>query len=113
VFLTLIVVIATLSTLPHSAPAELWFQLLSARLPLTFGMFVSVISALALLAGALHRDKPESLLPLVLSLLGGLLLLSPNWLMALSLVVLALGVLTRELFRRPPPSAGESPTSPV
>ena len=114
VFLTLAVTIATLASLPTGAFKDMWFQSVTTRLPQVFGILVSVVSALALLAGALHRDKLETLLPLALAFLAGLLLLSQNWLMSLAFALLGVAALLKDWFRRPtPPASNESPTAPV
>jgi hypothetical protein len=114
ILLTLLVTLATLLTLPNNAFKELWFQSVVRNLPLAFGLLVSIVAALALLAGALAGDKLEALLPLGLAFLAGLLLLSQNWLMALSFAALGVAALLRDWFRRPaPPSTTESPTAPV
>ena len=114
-FLTLVVTIATLTTVPHGAASDLWFQLLADRLPKVFSILVSVVSALGLLVGALHGDKPEALLPFAFSLLAGLLLINQHWSVVLVLGALGLTALIRHVFvrRTVPNSNGQEPTSPI
>jgi hypothetical protein len=107
-FLALVVLIATLVTVPREAPKDIWIQLLLSRLPQVFGVLVSAVSVLGLLVGGLYRDRLESLLPLALAFLAGLLLISQHWAVALAFGALGVAALLLQLCRRPQPVSESS-----
>ena len=66
-----------------------------AQLRHAIGLFIATASALALLLGGLGQEAVGRIVPLVVSLLAGVLLIEPHWSVALGLSAVTLAVALR------------------
>ncbi len=80
------------------------------------GLFIAAASALALLLGGLGQEAAGRAVPLVISLFAGVLLIEPNWSVALGLSAVTLAIALRAWIpapRRELPAASPQHEPPV
>jgi hypothetical protein len=87
-----------------------------AQLRQAIGLFIATASALALLLGGLAQEAAGRAVPLVISLFAGVLLIEPNWSVALGLSAVTLAIALRAWIpapRRDLPAASPQHEPPV
>jgi hypothetical protein len=87
-----------------------------AQLRQAVGLFIATVSALALLLGGLAQEAAGRAVPLVISLFAGVLLIEPNWSVALGLAAITLAIALRAWLpvpRRELPAASPQHEPPV